>query len=183
MPATESSRWETPWQEGSWGAGLVHLLPEDTEAIEAVIEYPLAPLLAAVGVCLLLLIDRVLLETARPGGTRRGEETPHPIYSPVLIVDLSIHSVIAGNALGLEAELAGSLLVMTAILCHKGFAALALIVSVIASGEPVPATCGGRWRFLPGIISLSHEVPGSPLPPVISGISISLSGFGGPLRG
>ena len=126
------------------GVGFLHLLPEASESLEDVIEYPLAPLLAAVGVCVLLLIDRVLLETVRPAGTRQAEETQQLIYPVVLLVVLSIHSVIAGITLGLEAELAASLLVMIAILCHKGSAAFALVVSVIASG----ADTSRMWRRL-----------------------------------
>lgn len=116
------------------GAGFLHLLPEASEALGEVVEYPLAPLLAAVGVCMLLLIDRVVLETIHPVGREHGEEARKPIYPMVLLVILSIHSVIAGIALGLEAEVATSLLVMIAILFHKGSAAFALAVSVFASG-------------------------------------------------
>ena len=39
------------------GAGFMHLLPEAGEALEGLIDYPLASLLAAVGVLVLLLID------------------------------------------------------------------------------------------------------------------------------
>ena len=112
------------------GAGFIHLLPEAGAALGEVIEYPLAPLLAAIGVCVLLLIDRVLFETTRA----RGGGSHQPIYPLVLLVVLSIHSIIAGIALGLEAEVAASVLVMLAILFHKGSAAFALMVSVHASG-------------------------------------------------
>ena len=114
------------------GAGFIHLLPEAAEAFGEMYEYPLAPLLAAVGVGVLLLIDRVLFE----GYTRPGQEkgTHQPIYPLVLLVVLSIHSIIAGAALGLEAEIATSVLVMLGILFHKGSAAFALMVSVHASG-------------------------------------------------
>ena len=59
---------------------------------------------------------------------------PQPIYPVVLLVVLSIHSIIAGIALGLEAEVVASVLVMLGILFHKGSAAFALMVSVHASG-------------------------------------------------
>ncbi len=116
------------------GAGFIHLLPEAGEALEELIDYPLAPLLVAVGVLVLLLIDRVLLETNRTLDPGQGEKTHQPIYPLILFVVLSIHSIIAGIALGLEAEVAASLLVMLAILFHKGSAAFALIVSVHVSG-------------------------------------------------
>ena len=116
------------------GAGFIHLLPDAGEALEGVAAYPLAPLLAAVGVVVLLLIDRVLFETTHAGGAAQGGGTPQPIYPVVLLVVLSIHSIIAGIALGLEAEVAASVLVMLGILFHKGSAAFALMVSVHASG-------------------------------------------------
>ena len=116
------------------GAGFMHLLPEAGEALEELIDYPLAPLLAAVGVLVLLLIDRVLFETNRSQNLEQGGEIRQPIYPLILLVVLSIHSMIAGIALGLEAEVAASLLVMLAILFHKGSAAFALMVSVHASG-------------------------------------------------
>ena len=116
------------------GAGFIHLLPEAGEALEGVVDYPLAPLLAAVGVVALLLIDRVLFESSHARGTDENAESRQPIYPLVLLVVLSIHSVIAGIALGTESEVAASLLVMIAILSHKGSAAFALIVSVQAAG-------------------------------------------------
>ena len=116
------------------GAGFIHLLPEATEALEGVVDYPLAPLLAAVGVVVLLLIDRVLFESGHSVGSDKDAGAHQPIYPLVLLVVLSIHSIIAGIALGLEAEVAASLLVMIAILSHKGSAAFALMVSVQVAG-------------------------------------------------
>lgn len=116
------------------GAGFLHMLPEAGEAFEGLTEYPVAPLLTAVGVCLLLLIDRVVIESFGEHAIENGREVQKPIYPVVLLIVLSLHSIIAGIALGLEAEMAASLLVMTAILCHKGSAAFALVVSALASG-------------------------------------------------
>ena len=133
------------------GAGFLHLLPEASEALGDVIDYPLAPLMAAIGVCVLLLIDRVLLETIQAAGTSQGKTAQKPIYPVVLLVVLSIHSVIAGIALGLEAGLAASLLVMIAILCHKGSAAFALVVSVIAAGTGTARA----WRTLAIFVAMT----------------------------
>ena len=114
------------------GAGFVHLLPEASESLEGLVEYPLAPLLAAVGVVLLLLIDRVVFQTDSQAD--QAQEKTAPIYPLILLVVLSIHSAIAGAALGLQSEAVTSLFVMVAILCHKGSAAFALIVSMVATG-------------------------------------------------
>ena len=42
------------------GVGFIHLLPEGMEKLEGVVDYPLAALLAALGLGALLLIDRVI---------------------------------------------------------------------------------------------------------------------------
>ena len=133
------------------GAGFLHLLPEASAALGDVIEYPLAPLMTATGVCMLLLIDRVLIETIQGSARRHGDKAREPIYPVVLLVVLSIHSVIAGIALGIEAELAASLLVMIAILCHKGSAAFALVVSLIAVGTGN----SGLWRALAVFVAMT----------------------------
>ena len=124
------------------GAGFIHLLPEAGEVFEEVAEYPLAPLLAAVGVGVLLLIDRVLFEVPARLGQNKGKH--QPIYPLVLLVVLSMHSIIAGAALGLESQAATSVLVMLGILFHKGSAAFALMVSVHASG----ADKKRQWKVL-----------------------------------
>ncbi len=117
------------------GAGFLHLLPEAGEALDERFEYPVGPLLAAAGVCLLLLIDRVLFESIRPA-TARALSLDHKSYHPlVLLTVLSIHAVIAGIAVGLETESAALLLVAGAIVCHKGSASFALVVCALASGS------------------------------------------------
>ena len=116
------------------GAGFIHLLPEAAEALEEVVEYPLAALLAALGVGILLLIDRVVFETTRAQGMDQVGGPRQPIYPVVLLVVLSIHSIIAGIALGLEPEVAASVLVMLGILFHKGSASFALMVSAQSAG-------------------------------------------------
>lgn len=56
------------------GVGFIHLLPEGIEKLEGVTDYPLAVLLAAVGLVGLLLIDRVVYgEHHDTGHTEDGE--------------------------------------------------------------------------------------------------------------
>ena len=117
------------------GVGFVHLLPEADEALRRVVDYPLATLLAALGVGLLLLIDRVVLEGRNSRLGEEGEPTRPPFYAFVLLIVLSVHSIIAGMALGLQPEAAAVLVVMFGILFHKGSAAFALIVTAHAAGN------------------------------------------------
>jgi len=117
------------------GVGFVHLLPEADEALRNVVDYPLAPLLAALGVGLLLLIDRVVLEGRNSMLGQDDEPTRPPFYAFVLLIVLSVHSIIAGMALGLQPEAAAALVVMLGILFHKGSAAFALIVTAHSAGN------------------------------------------------
>ena len=117
------------------GVGFVHLLPEADEALRNVVDYPLAPLLAALGVGLLLLIDRVVLEGRNSMLGQEEEPTRPPFYAFVLLIVLSVHSIIAGMALGLQPEAAAALVVMFGILFHKGSAAFALIVTAHSAGN------------------------------------------------
>lgn len=116
------------------GVGFTHLLPEAEEKLAGVTDYPLGPLLAAVGIVALLWIDRVYFESLEPGDGAESGGQRHPVYPVVMLAALSIHSVITGVALGLEPEVAASVLVMTGILLHKGSAAFALMVSAHSVG-------------------------------------------------
>ena len=116
------------------GAGFLHLLPEADEALKGRFDYPLALLLASVGVCVLLLTERVVFDSVRPQAATTGSPNQGPVSTWVVLIVLSVHSLIAGLALGLEADAAASVLVMLAILFHKGSAAFALVASAQASG-------------------------------------------------
>ena len=109
------------------GVGFIHLLPEGIEKLAGVVDYPLAALLAALGLGVLLLIDRVIF------GDQRADQ-PQSLYPYVLLGLLSIHSVIAGISLGLEPHLAASAIITLGILCHKASAAFALMVSIHVAG-------------------------------------------------
>jgi len=116
------------------GAGLIHLLPDGNEDLRRVTDYPLAGLFAASGLALLLLLDRVVF--SHHDMEVRAQATPG-FYPYVLTVILSVHSVIAGISLGLETLFSTSVVILLAILCHKGSAAFALMVSLHSSGVGV----------------------------------------------
>ncbi len=113
------------------GAGLIHLLPDGANKLSGASEYPVAGLLATFGLALLLLIDRVLFSHRQFDG-----EVDHDVrtYPYVLTVILSVHSIIAGISLGLETHVSTSVVILLAILSHKGSAAFALMVSLHAGG-------------------------------------------------
>lgn len=116
------------------GVGFLHLLPESFEQLEEVAHYPLAPLLAALGLGGLLLIDRVIFSGEHTPGLPDDAKQPRTIYPYVLLGMLSVHSVIAGISLGVGDHIAPTLILLTGILAHKGSAAFALIVSAHAGG-------------------------------------------------
>lgn len=118
------------------GVGFIHLLPEGIERLEGVTDYPLAALLAALGLGALLLIDRVIYGDHHVAAHAEGE-AQQCIYPYVLLVLLSIHSVIAGISLGIESHFTGLVIILLGILCHKGSAAFALMISVHRSGMDV----------------------------------------------
>lgn len=112
------------------GAGVIHLLGDSHEYFAAAVggvEFPLFLFVGGVGFLLILLLEKVL--------ARRGEHDIQKSANPyILLVVLSVHSFIAGTALGLESALTGAMILLFAILAHKSFAAFALGISFTAGG-------------------------------------------------
>lgn len=105
-------------------AGFVHLLPEGIKKIEMVypnFDYPVGFLICAVTILLLRVFEKGLA-----GYFDRCEETQHTWLAYILVLLLSIHSVIAGAALGITASLVDLFIIGFAILAHKGAEAFAL---------------------------------------------------------
>lgn len=102
------------------GAGLGRLFGED-----AIL--PLPYLLMGLGYLLILFLEAVILRGHGEEDVGRADKS-----LPVLLfVILSVHSLIAGAALGLETDRTSSFAILVAILAHKGFAAFALGVSLV----------------------------------------------------
>lgn len=123
------------------GASLIHMLPDGMDALgEGAEAYPLAAALAAAGFLLILGLERVLLSgqeesevvvrSATKGAAVGSRSTHETIFPYVLLMVLSVHSLIAGAALGLETTAAASIGILVAILAHKGSAAFALGISM-----------------------------------------------------
>jgi len=134
------------------GAGLIHMLPDASAAWDALgWHYPMAFLLAACGFVLMLLIEHVLLpETAHemlhaPSDDRFTHDHPHSGFAVYAVLTaLSVHSLLAGLALGAEPELAGALVIFVAILAHKTTAGFALGVSLVRN----PMARKRAWQLL-----------------------------------
>lgn len=111
------------------GAGLIHMLGDAQENFSSFeIDYPVALLIAGGGFLGVLFLEMVALQGREDVGSMSGGQGS--FYPVLLIVVLSVHSLIAGVALGLEGSMAASLAILVAILAHKGSAAFALGVSL-----------------------------------------------------
>ncbi len=115
------------------GAGLIHLLPDSADKFSQLagdIDFPFASVVAGLGLLLILLFDQLgksRIQTNKEGG--------HPT---LLFLVLSIHSIIAGAALGLEGAGVASAAIFVAIMAHKGSAGFALGIA-LAKDDAEPA--------------------------------------------
>lgn len=125
------------------GIGLLHMLPESAEILDGLVDYPLAPLLALLGLTILLSLDRIAF-AERPQAQYSASSRPW-----IVLAALSVHSLVVGVALGLEPEFIGSLAIFAAILIHKASDSFALIVNVHAEGVAV-----ARQKAMLGFFSL-----------------------------
>lgn len=110
------------------GAGLIHLLPDAidnyADLLGPGLDYPLASLICAAGFLMVLLIEKVIV---RGDEDRFAEAAGQNAMAPyVLALVLSVHSIIAGIALGTERHLATSVALFLAVVAHKGVASFAL---------------------------------------------------------
>jgi len=115
------------------GVGLLHLLPDGIKHLSGVSAYPIAMLLAALSLGVLLYLEKVLFIEGE------GRELEHlgkkPAFYPYLLaIVLSIHSFIAGVALGIESTILGSIVLFIAIIAHKGSAAFSLAINMMRGG-------------------------------------------------
>ena len=125
------------------GAGLIHMLPDAADIWrELGWHYPMAFVLATLAFILMLLFEHVLLPEAHhhvvhePAGSTfepllEGGREGFGAY--VVLAALSLHSLLAGLALGAEDHFASALVIFLAIMAHKASAGFALGVSLVRS--------------------------------------------------
>lgn len=141
-------------------AGLIHLLGDAEDGFGSLwpdMDFPWAFTIAAASFLLILGLERVLPRTPRiPVGSKESATDVDPEadaiasiasssrqYPYLLLLTLSIHSLIAGMALGAQTSVAGFLVLLIAILAHKSAAGFSLGVSLQRVGVDV-----GRARTL-----------------------------------
>lgn len=135
------------------GAGLIHMLPDATEAwTRSGWDYPVAFVLAAAAIVAMLLVEHVLpADDAHDGlhapsadrfATLADSASHHAAYA--ILIALSIHALLEGIALGVQREVSGALVLFGAILAHKSVAGFALGVSLARSPLPAPRA----WALL-----------------------------------
>lgn len=110
------------------GAGFIHLLPEALSSISQALpgyEYPLVFTLCAFTVFLVQFIEQGVLKFCHFSQKAVMQWVPF-----LLMTLLSIHSLIAGAALGLGETLGHAIIIFIAIMAHKGAAAFALGISM-----------------------------------------------------
>lgn len=120
-------------------AGLLHMLPDAHEGFEDFGDFPWAYLGCAIGFIMILFMERVVLaghdavsDSLEKHSASHGRKLSFHLI--VLTAILSVHSVIAGVALGTENDLAHSAVILFAVLAHKGSASFALSVNLLKEG-------------------------------------------------
>ena len=110
-------------------AGLIHMLPDANEEFSKLSDFPWAFLVCAIGFFLILFLERVVMHSHDAISDVAAHKPPFQVY--ILTVILSVHSIIAGVALGTEERFNHSLVILFAILAHKGSAAFALSINLL----------------------------------------------------
>lgn len=112
------------------GAGLIHMLAESSNGYnELGYHYPFAFLLAGISFLLLLMLEHFSLK--KRSGKDWHQSNSVPIIAVIL---LSVHSFLAGAALGIAESVGSFAIIFFAIAAHKWAESLALAVRISKSG-------------------------------------------------
>jgi zinc transporter 1/2/3 len=144
-PSGDFLSWGNAFAAGVFlGIGLIHMLSAATATWTALgWTYPMAFVLAATAFVTILLLEHVLLPEAAHEmvHSHSGEGLAHVddprdptlAHPYTLVFTLSIHSFLAGIALGAQLDLAGVLVIFIAIIAHKSTAGFVLGVRLAHS--------------------------------------------------
>ncbi|ODN43770.1 ZIP family metal transporter [Piscirickettsia litoralis] len=107
------------------GAGLMHMLGDAASDFnQNHIDYPVPFLLAGIVFLALLWLEHIGRELYEHQGAQS------PAFALLATLMLSVHSFLAGAALGLTAALSSTLVILLAIITHKWAASFALAVHI-----------------------------------------------------
>jgi len=133
------------------GAALLHMLPDAENGMRAAIgdiHFPIVNTLCLISFTLLLFIEKVAVQV-----TNEKLIESKSIVAYVLAIVLSIHSIIAGAALGINSSLAGAMVIFIAIIAHKGSESFALSMTVKRS-----SLTSGHMRSLITLFSIMTPI-------------------------
>jgi zinc transporter 1/2/3 len=131
------------------GAGLIHVLPDSVDLFARLypkLDYPVPFGIAALGLIAVLAVDR--LGHRLQGRSHEGVSQAGGTSAMILLVVLSFHSILAGAALGAEDSAANSIVLLLAVIAHKGSAAFALTSGLLRT----PAGDSGSARSVWGLL-------------------------------
>jgi zinc transporter 1/2/3 len=115
------------------GAGLIHMLPDAQEGFKNLTgsDYPWYAIVCCAGFLFILFLEKVLIQHGHPSENTSELSGKLILYPYILMIVLSIHSVVTGIALGTETRITQALVILIAVMAHKGTAAFALSVSLL----------------------------------------------------
>lgn len=123
------------------GAGLIHMLPDAQQGFRAFFgsyNFPWVSLICACGFLLVLFLEKVFT-SGHEELVICEKQHEHGRFSPyILTLVLSVHSIIAGIALGTEDVIKKAVIILLAIIAHKGSAAFAVTVNLSRAEVPIP---------------------------------------------
>lgn len=106
------------------GAALIHMLSDaSTDFYQLNFNYPLAFFLAGITFLFFLLLEHIGREIHQHHGAQNT-------FAILAVLMLSIHSFLAGAALGVTESFSLSLIILLAILAHKWAASFALAIQI-----------------------------------------------------
>jgi len=142
------------------GAALLHMLPDAENGMrEAIghIHFPIVNTLCILAFTILLFIEKVMVQM-----TDDKLIESKSIVSYILAIVLSVHSIVAGAALGINSSFTGALVIFIAIIAHKGSESFALSMNLKRS-----SLSSKHMRSVIGIFSIMTPIG------IISGATIA----------
>lgn len=111
------------------GAGLIHMLADSaSEFASHGVDYPVPFLLCGGMFLLLLFLEHIGREVYSHSSGDRS-----PLFAVLAMIMLSVHSFLAGAALGLSQNLGLVIIILFAVLAHKWAASFSLAIHLIKS--------------------------------------------------